>query len=212
VHVLGADLPTMLAHTWTAGAFGTGGPSWPDFLARVRARRRLPRRVDLPTVVERFEVRPHTGRVGVVLDLGALPGLVGVRRLDAVPDVPGHATELARQVGTALSLHVLPAEQGALLASVLRPRLAQVAGAPPVVPPEHRDWVEDAAFAMRQRLLRARYPVVGDPDVVLPPWSGSPAARGFPTESAVATPDSVRKGLTGAALDLAIELLLEEER
>ena len=85
VHVLGTDLATMLAHTWTAGAFGTGAPSWPDFLARLRARRRLPRRVDLPGVVERFRARPHTGRVGVVLDLGELPGLVGVRRLAACP-------------------------------------------------------------------------------------------------------------------------------
>ncbi len=99
-------------HTWAAGAFGTGAPSWPDFLARVRARRRLPRRVDLPGVVERFRARPHTGRVGVVLDLGELPGLVGVRRLEPVPDVPAHATELARQVGAALSLLVLPARAG----------------------------------------------------------------------------------------------------
>ena len=191
VHVLGNDLPTMLAHTWAAGAFGTGVPSWPDFLARLRARRRLPRRVDLPGVVERFRARPHTGRVGVVLDLGELPGLVGVRRLDPVSDVPAHATELARQVGAALSLHVLPAEQTALLSSVLRPRLAGVAGALPDVPPEHRDWVEDAAFGLRQRLLRARYPVVGDPDGLLPSWSERPP---------------------GSVLGLAIELLLEEGR
>jgi hypothetical protein len=191
VHVLGADLSTMLAHTWAAGAFGTGVPSWPDFLARLRARRRLPARVDLPGVVERFRARPHTGRVGVVLDLGELPGLVGVRRLEPVLDVPAHATELARQVGAALSLLVLPAEQAALLSSVLRPRLAGVAGALPAVPPEHRDWVEDAAFGLRQRLLRARYPVVGDPDGLLPSWSER-------------SPDSV--------LGLAIELLLEEVR
>ena len=189
VHVLGADLPTMLAHTWAAGAFGTGVPSWPDFLARLRARRRLPRRVDLPGVVERFSARPHTGRVGVVLDLGELPGLVGVRRLDPVTDLPAHSSELARQVGSALSLHVLPAEQAALLSEVLRPRLAGVDGALPEVPPEHRDWVEDAAFGLRQRLLRARYPVVGDPDGLLPTWSEHPP---------------------GSVLGLAIELLLEE--
>ena len=191
VHVLGADLAAMLSHTWAAGAFGTGVPSWPDFLARLRARRRLPRRVDLPGVVERFRARPHTGRVGVVLDVGELPGLVGVRRLEPVSDVPAHATELARQVGAALSLLVLPAEQAELLSSVLRPRLAGVAGALPDVPPEHRDWVEDAAFGLRQRMLRARYPVVGDPDGLLPSWSER-------------SPDSV--------LGLAIELLLEEER
>jgi hypothetical protein len=189
VHVLGADVATMLGHTWATGAFAEGGPTWPDFLARVRARRRLPRRVDLPGVVERYDARPHTGRVGIVLDLAALPGLVGVRRLDPVPDVPDHATELARQVAVALSLLVLPEQQAALLGTVLRPRLERAGGALPVVPPEHRDWVEDAAFAMRQRLLGAGYPVVGSPDRLLPAWSESPA---------------------GSVLDLAIELLTEE--
>ena len=189
VHVLGTDVATMLAHTWAAGAFGAGAPSWLDFLARVRARRRLPRRVDLHGVVERFRARPHTGRVGVVLDLARLPGLVGVRRLEPVPDASAHATELARQVASALSLHVLPEQQEALLTEVLRPRLADVPGTLPMVPPEHQDWVEDAAFALRQRLLRARYPVVGDPDGLLPGWSESP---------------------TGSVLALAIELLTEE--
>jgi hypothetical protein len=193
VHVLGADVATMLAHTWTVGALGEGAPSWPEFLARVRARRRLPRRVALDDVVERFRARPHTGRVGVVLDVAALPRLVGVRRLQAVTDVPAHATELARQVGTALSLHVLPAQQAQLLDQTLRPRLAAVTGGPPVVPPEHHDWVEDAGFALRQRLLRARYPVVGDPDVLL------------------STPASDARRPAGSVLDLAIELLLEEE-
>jgi hypothetical protein len=141
-------------------------------------------------VVERFRARPHTGRVGVVLDLAALPRLVGVRRLETVTDAPAQATELARQVGVAVSLHVLPAHQAQLLDLVLRPRLAAVPGGLPMVPPEHRDWVEDAGFALRQRLLRARYPVVGDPDVLL------------------STPPE-RPG--GSVLDLAIELLLEEE-
>ncbi|HCB06871.1 MAG TPA: hypothetical protein DEQ43_21950 [Nocardioides bacterium] len=190
VHVLGADVATLLAHTWAAGAFGAGGPSWPDFLARVRARRRLPRRVDLPGVVERFLARPHTGRVGVVLDLAALPKLVGVRRLVPVPDPAAHAVELARQVGVALSLHVLPEEQSALLTGALWPRLTRVAGVLPAVPPEHRDWVEDTAFGLRQRLLHGGYPVVGDPDVVLPRFA---------------------ERETASVLDLAIELLLEEE-
>lgn len=106
-----------------------------------------------------------------------------------MPDVPDHATELARQVAVALSLLVLPEQRAALLGTVLRPRLERAGGALPVVPPEHRDWVEDAAFAMRQRLLGAGYPVVGSPDLLLPAWSESPA---------------------GSVLDLAIELLTEE--
>lgn len=210
VHVLGADVATMLAHTWAAAAFGAAAPSWPDFLARVRARRRLPRRVDLPGAVERFRARPHTGQVGVVLDLAALPRLVGVRRLAAPPDAPAHAAELARQVGLALSLLVLPDRQAELLTGVLRPRLVAVPGALPGVPPEHRDWVEDAAFGLRQRLLRARYPVVGDPDSLLPRWAGpeSPADRGNLHLSGDATPDTWQNRPT--SLDLAVELLLEE--
>jgi hypothetical protein len=193
VHVLGTDVATMLAHTWATGAFGEGAPGWPDFLARVRARRRLPRRVVLDEVVDRFRARPHTGRVRVVLDFAALPRLLGVRRLAAATEVPAHATELARQVGAALSLHVLPAEQARLLAGILRPRLARAAGGLPAVPPEHRDWVEDAGFALRQRLLRARYPVIGDPDVLL------------------STPADDARRPAGSVLDLAIELLLEGE-
>ena len=189
VHVLGADLATMLAHTWAAGAFGTGGPSWPDFLARLRARRRLPRRVDLPGVVERFRARPHTGRVGVVLDLGELPGLVGVRRLDPVPDVPAHAAELARQVGAALSLLVLPAEQAALLTSVLRPRLAGVAGALPVVPPRAPRLGRGRRLRPAAAAAARSLPCGGGSGPAPARWSGSPGP-GEPAISADATPRS----------------------
>ena len=203
VHVLGADVATMLAHVWATAAFGGGTPAWPDFLARVRARRRLPDRVDLPGVVERFSARPHTGRVGVVLDLDRLPVLVGARRLGhrlaPAPDLAAHATELARQVGAVLSLHVPPDQQRALLTTGLRPRLTAVAGARPSVPPEHRDWVEDAASAMRRRLLRARYPVVGDPDLLLGPADSGADSGADPTGP-----------VTDPVLDLALELLAEE--
>jgi hypothetical protein len=210
VHVLGTDVATMLGHVWAGAAFGSGGPTWPDFLAKVRARRQLPRRVALHDVVGRFSARPHTGRVGVVLDQASLPRLVGVRRLGAVLDVPAHATELARLVGHALSLHVLPVDQTRLLTDRLQPRLVRVAGGPPVVPPEHRDWVEDAAFGLRQQLLRARYPVEGDPDALLPRWPVSPVDRGNQPLSGVATPDNGQNRLTSPVLDLAVELLLEE--
>ena len=120
-----------------------------------------------------------------MLDLAELPGLVGVRHLEPVPDVPAHATELARQVGAALSLLVLPAEQAALLSSVLRPRLAGVAGALPDVPPEHRDWVEDAAFGLRQRLLARSLPCGGG--------SGSAAARVVGIPGYPGKPDDLRR-------------------
>ena len=73
-----------------------------------------------------------------------------------------------------------------------RPNVGPFRGASrlPVVPPEHRDWVEDAAFGLRQRLLHGGYPVDGDPDAVLPVFA---------------------ERETASVLDLAIELLLEED-
>jgi hypothetical protein len=196
VHVLGADVATMLGHAWTASCLGDGAPSWPEFLAKLRSRQRLPPRLDLVATAERFLARPHTGRVDVVLDPGALPALVGVRRLGAVPDLAVPAGDLARQVGVALSLLVTPPVQARLLRQALLPRLAGVPGARPEVPHEQRDWVEDVATRLRRRLLRTGYPVVGGPDRLLPRWptAGSPG---------------IRDHHQGRVLDLAIGLLLE---
>lgn len=197
VLVLGADLPTMLARVWADRAVRGSVPPWPEFVARVHARDRLPRRVDLVEVAARQRALPGTGRVTVVLDPTALPGLLGVRALPpgaVPPDLSEAAGELTRQVATAVSLHVTPPVQADLLGRVLLPRLAALdaaGGDPrPGVPPEHRDWVEDAAARLHRDLVRAGYPVVGDPGGVLP----------GPGEAT---------GSTGSVLDLAIRLLLE---
>ncbi|MXG88950.1 hypothetical protein [Nocardioides flavescens] len=192
VLVLGADLPTMLARVWADRTLRGSVPPWPEFVARVHARDQLPRRVDLAAVAARQRSLPGTGRVSVVLEPHALPGLLGVRTLPTVPpDLTEPAGELARRVATAVSLHVTPPQQADLLERVLLPRLvASDAGPRPVVPPEHRDWVEDAAARLHRDLTRAGYPVVGDPGGVLPgPW-----------ESADASP---------TVLDLAVRLLLD---
>jgi len=198
VLVLGADLPTMLARVWADRALRGSVPPWPEFVARVHARDRLPRRVDLVEVAARQRTVAGTGRVSVVLDPAALPGLLGARSLPpggVPPDLSEAAGELTRQVATAVSLHVTPPEQTDLLERVLLPRLAALApaGPPaprPVVPPEHRDWVEDAAARLHRDLVRSGYPVVGDPGGVLPgPWE----AHGAPQ----------------SVLDLAVRLLLE---
>ncbi len=59
-----------------------------------------------------------------------------------------------------------------------------------VVGDQLRGQVEDAAFGLRQRLLHGGYPVDGDPDAVLPVFA---------------------ERETASVLDLAIELLLEED-
>jgi hypothetical protein len=187
VLVLGGDLATLLAHTWTAATFGAGAPPWPDYLNRVRARGRLPRRIDLGAVVERQLARPYVGRVALVLDPAQAPRLLGARRLASAPEIGEHEAELARQIGTALGLLVTAPEQTALMHRVLRPRLS---GGNVSVPAEHRDWIEDAAHALHRQVRRAGYPVVGDPEALLPRWE-RPADPG------------------PGVLDLAIRLLLE---
>jgi hypothetical protein len=218
VHVIGADLPTLLARTWTAAACGEGAVSWPEWLARLRNRDRLPRRVDLPAVLARQLARPSVGHVGLVLDPAALPGLLGVRALPELPDLSWTAGELARRVGQALSLLVTPPDQAALLDRVLRPRLAAHAGPPPAVPPEHRDWVADAATAVHRQVLRAGYPVVGDPALLLPRLTSpresreSPDIRGSQGFLSAAEDNKHEDRTRGTVLDLAIRELLEGDR
>jgi hypothetical protein len=59
-------------------------------------------------------------------------------------------------------------EHRALLRETLLPRLAAVPGPRLVLPPEHAERVHDRATRLRDALLRAGYPVHGDPDSLLP--------------------------------------------
>src|SRR3954447_4355055 len=52
VVVTGTDLPTMLANVWAARSVGAGVRPWPEWLAAVIRRRRLPDRIDLPALAE----------------------------------------------------------------------------------------------------------------------------------------------------------------
>jgi hypothetical protein len=205
VLVLGADLATLLAHTWTAACLGTGAVPWPDWLARHRDR--LPRRVDLPAVLERQLARPHVGQVTLVLDHAAVPGLLGVRALPPRPSVTWVGAELSRRVGSALSLLVLPDEQARLLDEVWRPRLP--AGPAPGVPGEHEEWVAEAAAGVHRQVLRAGYSVVGDPAALL---QGSPDIRGSRRVLAVATDKNRQERPRSDVLDLAVRTLLEGAR
>ena len=200
VHVLGTDLATMLRDSWTTGAFVEGGPPWPDFLAGLRRRNRVARRVDLPAIARRWQRTPGPSGVGVVLDLDALPRLLGARRAltrQTVGDgssMAAHATELARQTAAALGVLVVPDRRAELLGGWLLPELSGVPGPPVAVPEAHREWVDEQAAVMRRSLLRGGYAVVGDPDLILPRWDTQPPGSGDVD--------------LGEVLDLAIELLL----
>jgi hypothetical protein len=195
VLVLGTDLGTMLAHAWTARCFAAGAPPWREWLDGVTRRRRLPPPVDLAGVARTWRDRVGPQRVRVVLDPAALPGLVRVRRpLPGPAPLSADAVDLSRRVGQTLGLLVLPPQRQALLRGGLLPRLAELPGPPLVVPPAHTDWVHTRAVRVRDALLRAGYPVHGDPDSLLPvDRTGVPE----PSDAGV--------------LALALRLLLEKE-
>ncbi len=199
VAVVGTDVASMVAHAWTASCFGDGGVDWPGFCADLRRRDRLPRRVELAAVAQRWATElGSVDQVRVVLDPGRVAQVVGVRRLAMPPEVAAHAAELARRTSGALGLLVTPPRRTDLLRSVLRPRLSEVPGPRPEVPQAHRGWLQQQAQRLQQRLGTGDYPVVGDLDALWPRWPDPPAVGS--DEAAARQSDRV--------LSLALTLLL----
>jgi hypothetical protein len=176
VAVVGTDQATMVAHDWMASCFNDGGVDWADYCAGMRRRGRLPRRADVAATAARWASEPGgAGQVRVVLEPQRVAKVVGVRRLAVLPDVAADAAELARRTAGALGLLVTPPRRADLMRTVLRPRLADVPGPRPVVPATHREWLEEQARLVQQRLHAGGYPVVGDLDALLPRWPDLPA-------------------------------------
>jgi hypothetical protein len=196
VFVLGTDVAQMMVDAWTARSIGSGAPPWPEWVRRSRRLDALPRRIDLPRLARSAAERVGVRRVRVVLDVDALPRLVGVRRpLAAAPEISADAAELARRTGQVLALLATPVERAALLREVLVPRLVEHPGPGLVLPPRHLEWARGRARTMRDELVRAGYPVHGDPDGLLPV-----ARPGVPHPS------------DDGVLALALRLLLEKKK
>ncbi len=171
--VLGGPLDQMLADVWTRRCFERGSGGWLEWLRFWQLRGELPPRIDLDAVVGRQ--RPGHTEVTVVLDPSALPGLLGVRRLPP-PTRPGaDAAELARRIATVVGLLVDPEVRADLMTHTLLPRMPTTPVAQVAVPAGHREWVGAAAHRMVRQLRRAGYPVVGDPDSILPRDPGPPS-------------------------------------
>lgn len=172
VHVVGADLATMLEHVWSARALVGAAPAWRDWLDPLVRRRRVPPRVDLPAVAGGWARRVGYERVRVVLDPELLPGLLGTRRpLPGPLPLGADALELSRRVGAALGLLVLPEQRTRLLLETWAPALADLPAArgPGVAVPQRRlPRLTETATRMREELRRADHPVLGDPDLLLP--------------------------------------------
>ena len=194
VVVLGGPLDQMLADVWTRRCFERGTGAWLEWLRFWRQRGELPPRIDLPAVVGRQRVGHPRGHV--VLDRSALPKLIGVRRLPP-PIRPGaDAAELARRIATVVGLLVAPEVRASLMTHTLLPRMPATRTPQVALPDEHRAWVSAAAHRMARQLRRAGYPVVGDPDSILPSES---------SESGAPTPAP-----GGLVLDLAVQMLVDE--
>ncbi len=206
VLVLGGPLSRMLVDLWTDRAFSTGGPvpSWRTWVDTVVETGRLGRGADPVASARRWTGRVGADRVRVVLDPGALPGQVGVRRVPPAPQLSADATDLARRVGGVLGLLVTPARGRQVLRRVLLPRLLDspepLRGPPLGVPPEHHRWVVRRSRRMRHELLAAPYPVVG---TVLGP---ADALLDHPRRLAGAEPGEPHDH---RVLDLAVRMLLE---
>lgn len=170
VLVIGTDTGRMVVDVWTAHCFRDGAVPWQQWLDRRVSRGSLPEPIELHRLARSAIDRPTTHQVRVVVDPDEAAPLLGVRRGPQLPPPPtaASAVDLGRRVTGALRGRVLPAQRARLVTEVLRPTLADVPGPPLVVPPDHRDWVREHAERLHGQLSRARYPVHGDPALVLP--------------------------------------------
>ncbi len=195
VLVLGDSLDRMLADAWEMQCFDAGALPWVRWLRTWEVRRSgLPRAVDLPRLAQGWAVRVGPQRVRHVLDLGAVPKLVGTSVAGVPPPLPADAVELARRVAATLAPMVPAPERPGLLAHGLRPRLRAEHGLPVSPPQERWEWVERRAHEMSRAIAAGDYPVHGRPDAVLP---RTPGASHLPTDA--------------GTLAVAVRLLKREE-
>jgi hypothetical protein len=199
VVVVGADLPGMLTHLWTARSLGAGVPPWPDWLAQVVRRPGLPARIDLAALAETWVPRVGRGRVHVVLgDPRRAARLAGARRPPAAYPLSADAVELARRTAPVVGTLVAPERRTHLMWHGLRPMLAGYPGPALRIPRRHRPWLRQQTADLRRRLAAGGYAVHGTLPVLDDPADArEPAGAGLPDDERV--------------LDLAIRVLLGGE-
>lgn len=170
VLVLGTDLGRMLTDVWTAQSFALTPVAWPDWIARRAGRGELPRSIRLDRLARAEARLPTTRAVRVVTDPALASRLLGVRRRPWVPQpqMAAAAVDLGRRVSAALRPLAVPGRRSRLVNEILKPPLAGVTGPPLIPPASHRAWVRAEAERLHHELGRARYPVHGDPALVLP--------------------------------------------
>ena len=195
VVVTGTDLSSMLVHVWTARALGAGVRPWPEWLAAEVRRRRVPGRIDLPSLASAWLPQVGASRVHVVIDDPRRAcRLVGRRRrVGAAPPLSADAVELARRTAPVVGTLVAPERRTALMRHRLRPVLAAYPGPGLRVPRRYGPWIAEHTADLRRRLATGDYAVHG----ALPELSRLLAGR-----SGVTAPDE------DGVLALALQVLL----
>jgi len=189
--VLGTDAGQMMVDLWTAQSLRNGAPPWHEWVATTLRQDRFPLALDVDRIARR-ELDRGTRRVHLVTDPALAPRLLGVRRGPRVLPLSAAGTDLGRRIVSALR-PMAPARQRArLVAEVLRPRLAADRGPALVLTARTRAWLEPEVVRVVGEVRRGRYPVHGDPGLLLP------ADR--PGTAAV---------VSSGTLALAVRLLLE---
>lgn len=182
VLVVGTGLELMLAHSWAARSRQESTEPWEEWLAGLVELGRLAPRSDLTEIADRWSATPGVGGVRLVLDPAAVPGLVRATTMCWRPEEPGaDALELIRRVGIVLGGRVPGDQRRRLLLRGLTPRVASLPGPRLGIPAEYDDWVAEQAERLRDQVSSGRYPVIGNPDLVLPrprPDRRSPVADG----------------------------------
>lgn len=192
VVVLGTDAGRMLVDLWTAQSLRNGAPPWHEWLATTVREGGLPDGIDLDRIARRERERPATHRVHLVTDPALAPRVLGVRRGPQVQPISAAGTDLGRRIVSALRPMAAAGDRARLVTEVLRPRLALDPGPALVLPARTREQLEPAVAGMVGEVRRGRYPVHGDPGLLMP------ADR--PGTGAVVSSDT---------LALAVRMLLE---
>jgi hypothetical protein len=177
VHVvLARPLEVMMAERWAARARRGASAKWSTIWRRQVRAGRLPRALDVATIAQQLEERPHE-TVHVVIARDAeqaartTAGLLGARPAPVAGTADPTHTDLLRRVNR---LTALTAVLGQVrdLAARLSAALDEVAAPgpppPPSVPAFARDWARDVAASAAGDLRAAGYAVHGDPDDLAP--------------------------------------------
>jgi hypothetical protein len=172
----------MLVHAWTARSMEDGAAPWSEWIARAARAASAPAPVDVARTAARWRAEVGDRRVRVVLDLAAVPGLVGEHRpLDPGPELSADAVDLYRRVCLVVGVLAVHPERLALLRAHLLPRLVDAPGEPLVLPDRYARRAGLMASRMRDGLIEGGYAVVGRPDSLLPvqrPGVTEPSAAG----------------------------------